>query len=314
MTDEGVTRRGLLGAVLPLLAMTAPAGRAAAALSAIAARETLRVDVLLPPSGDDDDDANAVAQGLTLGADESMRTASLFGLRVEVVERRVHAPEDAARVAHEILSRGAPVLVVGLGADRCRSIDAIAAERRGLVIAVDCASDVPASDGCAASLASVSPAAATIRRARSAYARRSPRADESHARIALWHHSLRRFGAAQLNERFRRRFERGMSSPAWAGWAAMKIVTEAALRSGSTDARGIATYLMSRAARFDGHKGEPIVVDPRTGELRQPLYVLAEAADRREGVAAELSIAECYEPIGPDTRARRSCAAPSVNR
>ena len=39
----------------------------------------------------------------------------------------------------------------------------------------------------------------------------------------LWDASLERFGATQLNDRYRRRFGVGMDGPAWAGWFAAKL-------------------------------------------------------------------------------------------
>lgn len=81
-----------------------------------------------------------------------------------------------------------------------------------------------------------------------------------------WHPSLRRYGAAQLNERFRERTGRGMDENAWYGWMAVKLVAEAGLRG-----RPLAE------ARTDGHKGGALSF--REGRLHQPLYVLLEDGD-----------------------------------
>ena len=73
---------------------------------------------------------------------------------------------------------------------------------------------------------------------------------------------------AQLNERFRRRFDHPMTGTAWAGWVAVKIASEAALRHGGRlDAAALA------ATAFDGHKGRPLPFGA-DGRLRQPLYVV----------------------------------------
>ena len=86
----------------------------------------------------------------------------------------------------------------------------------------------------------------------------------------LWHPTLNRFGASELNERFVKQHEVGMSSRAYAGWLAVKALVESALR-----ARGPHDRCASVARlRFDGHKGRPLWFDPQTRILRQPTYVV----------------------------------------
>ncbi len=55
-----------------------------------------------------------------------------------------------------------------------------------------------------------------------------------------WHWTFERYGAPQLNQRFRRLSGRDMSSEDWAGWAAVKAVADAALQAGSADPAQIA--------------------------------------------------------------------------
>ena len=45
------------------------------------------------------------------------------------------------------------------------------------------------------------------------------------ARVVDWHPDLVRYGAEQLNQRFRQRFGRPMDEDAWRGWMAVKIGT-----------------------------------------------------------------------------------------
>jgi ABC-type branched-subunit amino acid transport system substrate-binding protein len=103
----------------------------------------------------------------------------------------------------------------------------------------------------------------------------------------LWHPSLSRYGAAQLNERYRRRFARPMTGPAWAGWMALKLLWEAALRADGGDGAALARRLASPDARFDGHKGRPLAFDARTHQLVQSVYV----ADRSAGDAQVREVA-----------------------
>lgn len=74
----------------------------------------------------------------------------------------------------------------------------------------------------------------------------------------LWPPPHERFGAAQLNERFHRRFGYEMTDDAWAGWLAVKVVTESVLRARTTDPAVLSEWLGGAAAIFDGHKGAPL--------------------------------------------------------
>jgi len=104
----------------------------------------------------------------------------------------------------------------------------------------------------------------------------------------VWHPSLERYGAAQLNERFRRRTGRDMDAADWAGWFAIKVVAEAALRANSTDAGALVVWLLGPRARFDGHKGAPLYFDADR-RLIQPRYRLTDSS--LTDVAAEVSCA-----------------------
>lgn len=92
-------------------------------------------------------------------------------------------------------------------------------------------------------------------------------------RADAWSPDLERFGAAQLNDRFRARFgaDAAMRGPAWAGWFAAKIVAEAMLRARPQNPGAVADVL--RVARFDGHQGRPLAFAPG-GELLPPLHII----------------------------------------
>jgi hypothetical protein len=94
-------------------------------------------------------------------------------------------------------------------------------------------------------------------------------------RAAHWHHSLFKYGASELNERFGRAHARSMSQDHWLGWLAVKIIAEGALRA--HDGESIAASIAR--GRFDGHKGVALRFDPRTRRLRQPLYVVDSGRD-----------------------------------
>ena len=92
--------------------------------------------------------------------------------------------------------------------------------------------------------------------------------DPRNPKMVAWLPTLNRYGASELNERYQRRFNTPMSAGAWTGWFAVKALVESALRT--DPAADLCTSLSG--ARFDGHKGEPLVFDTQTRELRQPMY------------------------------------------
>jgi hypothetical protein len=81
-------------------------------------------------------------------------------------------------------------------------------------------------------------------------------------RYALWHASLERFGASQLNDRFKAAHIT-IDDQAWLGWFAVKLLWEAGVRGKDP-----------RALSYDGHKGMALRFNP-SGILMQPLYVLS---------------------------------------
>jgi ABC-type branched-subunit amino acid transport system substrate-binding protein len=90
--------------------------------------------------------------------------------------------------------------------------------------------------------------------------------------VVDWHPDLERFGAEQLNDRFRRRFGQAMDEPAWRGWIAVRIATELALRIPPGASTGLLDLLPHAA--FDGHKGAQLRFDPQDHYLVQPVYLV----------------------------------------
>jgi hypothetical protein len=277
-------------------------------LDALAQRDTLRVGVLMSATDVETGATESLARGVDLGAQEATRTAALFGVFVEVTPERMEAGQLVS-FAERLLGRGVQAIVVGAGMD-CNTLSRLATNRVVLLFTAACEVDVPLHDRCARIAFHLVPSAATRQRAQSSHAHQRESSVGDSVRLAVWHHSLHRFGAEQLNERFERRFGAEMDSSAWAGWIAMKILVESALRSRSTRSADLARYLLRSETRFDGHKGEPLAFDVRTGELHQPLYVLAMRApgEHLARVAAELRIASAFAPADGDTATAPPCA------
>jgi hypothetical protein len=90
------------------------------------------------------------------------------------------------------------------------------------------------------------------------------------ATVVEWHPGLTRYGAKDVNDRYRKQTGGSMTAEAWTAWFAVKALVDSALRAQDGDL----CRALSRA-RFDGHKGRSLSFDPQTRVLRQPLYVVS---------------------------------------
>ncbi len=104
-------------------------------------------------------------------------------------------------------------------------------------------------------------------------------------RVSDWHSDLNKFGAEELNVRFRRRFGESMDERAWHGWVAVKCAVELALRYPATGSPKDRIEELS----LDGHKGMLLRFDPHDRHLIQPVYL----------VDAQGKLVETVEP-GPE--------------
>jgi hypothetical protein len=106
-------------------------------------------------------------------------------------------------------------------------------------------------------------------------------ADRKDLRAVDWHSGLMKFGAEELNVRFRRRFDQPMDERSWHGWVAVKCAVELALRYPGGNPKERIGEL-----RLDGHKGMMLRFDPQDRHLVQPVYL----------VDAEGKMVEAVEP------------------
>ncbi|MFL5483027.1 MAG: ABC transporter substrate-binding protein [Gemmatimonadaceae bacterium] len=211
--------------------------------------------------------AASIARGVQLGAAEAEKTATLFGGSVLLFEESVTSRAEAA--AARLLSQRKVQLLVGSSAQDAEALSRFA-ETHGLIffnaasrssaLRVSCRRhtfNVEASDSMYSS---------ALRR------RTTPGVADS---AVLWAASLEKYGASQVNERFRNRYKLPMDGSAWAGWIAVKIAAEAALRARSARPADLLAYLEASSTSFDGHKGWPLSFRSVDHQLRQPLYVVA---------------------------------------
>jgi len=95
---------------------------------------------------------------------------------------------------------------------------------------------------------------------------------ESTAHVQGWHQDFKKFAASQLNNRFTKAHGVKMTDDAWAGWAAVKLLSDTVARTQSVDGAVMLNYLRNDIA-FDGQKGAGATFRD-TGQLRQLVLLI----------------------------------------
>ncbi|HEX6693696.1 MAG TPA: hypothetical protein VF035_03225 [Longimicrobiales bacterium] len=236
--------RRTLRLAVAMLAFAAGAGRAAAQQTTGAGQPEIHVLFVTSAASDSSDFSAGVTRGIRFGADEAAHTAALTGARFTLATLLLPLPADSSR---RMVARAGIVIT----AVAPSTLDSVIGPVAALVLDVTPWSSPVV---CGPRVLRVSPGAAALRQAR------------------VWHPALERFGAQQLNERYRRFSNRDLDGDAWLGWLAAKLAFELPVRARTTDADSLAAFARSSRARFDGHKGRALLFDGGTGVLDQPLY------------------------------------------
>jgi hypothetical protein len=250
----------------------------------------LRIGLVTPADPSPSLPTQAVARGVRLGAAEAKQTATLFGDDVELYEATGSGESGATSAAERLSSERQIQVLIGTSAPDADALSTFAESHHILFLNVASRSpalrfacrrytfDVEATDAMYANAARMSGAAAS-----SSIPNATRVAGSFADSVVLWGSSLERFGASQLNDRYRDKYHIGMDGGAWAGWAAVKIASEAALRARSPAAAKLVEYLESPVSQFDGHKGWPLSFRRADHQLRQPLYVASRIASSAAG-------------------------------
>lgn len=121
-------------------------------------------------------------------------------------------------------------------------------------------------------------------------------------RIALWEATLPGAEAEAFNEAFHARAGVPADPTAWASYASIRILAEAALAAGDTAPEALAAYLEDSDTRLDALKGPGLSFRPWDHQLRQPLYAIRvdpEATWSHTSLADQIATAAFEAPI-PD--------------
>jgi ABC-type branched-subunit amino acid transport system substrate-binding protein len=257
--------------------------------------DTLRIGLVVADSAGRTAEGQGTVRGVRMGVEEAGRSAALFGRTVALVEGT-----DAARLVD---AGRVHALLGGFTTDECAALAAVA-ETKGLpFLSLGCDADVLRGAGCRQAAFHVAPSAAMLADALA-------QAGVAEGRAVAWDAQLERFGADQLNQRYRARFGGEMDSAAWTGWFAVKVLWESTLRARSTQPVVLLRYLQGETAQFDGHKGRALSFRAWDHQLRQPLYVSAGQGPPvevpRSAPASEQSSRDLLDRLGTP-RSRSTC-------
>lgn len=254
-----------VAATLATAPAVAPGASRAPGRAPAARPDTLRIAVVV----DDTAAHRSLVHGAMLGAEEATHTGVLFGrpVRMTLIDR---ANFDAVlRDSSRTTGASLPSIYVVAG-------DSIFCSRFMQQSALARVATLDA--GCPRAVA----------RMRTIYAidsRTATAEPDAGAHLELWHASLERFGAEQLNQRYRRHFNEAMDSDAWMGWFAMKVALDLALHADAASPSALLAQLADAHASFDGQKGRPLRFAADTHRLVQPLYRVVGVGDSSRVVA-----------------------------
>jgi ABC transporter substrate binding protein (PQQ-dependent alcohol dehydrogenase system) len=93
-----------------------------------------------------------------------------------------------------------------------------------------------------------------------------------------WDRTAEQWGAAQLQSRFNKAFERPMRPLDYAAWVAVRTLGEAMTRTKQSDAALVRQYILSDDFELAAFKGRPLSYRAWNGQLRQPMPVVGPTA------------------------------------
>ena len=217
----------------------------------------------------------ANAQGEFLGQHYRLVVAAPAAQRHAEASALVVASRDSALLKIAASNPTLPVLNVGSASDQLRT-------------------------DCRANLLHVLPSRKMLTDALAQWHTAHPQATgiEAHA----WHARFDKYSASQLNKRYQEKFRTAMDDQAWAGWAAVKLISDLIAREQTADGGKLLKALRTDL-KFDGQKG--IEMSFRTtGQLRQPLLLVA-----NDHVVGEAPVRGVVEIENLDSLGATTCAS-----
>ena len=209
------------------------------------------------------DPASATYTGLELGVKEANLQGGFLGFRflLRVLEDPLAAPppSDAGAL---LVERDAEVLSwLAREAPRHAVFNLLQEEESLRAL-------------CLPNLLHVSPSRGMREDALAQWRARHP--EEAAPEVRAWHPAFLKYAARDLNKRYLKTYGQPMGDAAWAGWAASRMLADAAVREQSVAPESLLAHLRQRLA-FDGQKGASMHFRS-DGQLLQPLLFARGAA------------------------------------
>ena len=133
-----------------------------------------------------------------------------------------------------------------------------------------------------------------------------PVAGTAGLRPSTWHPASEQWGGTQIQNRFAKATGRRMLSKDMSAWTAVRIVGEAATRTGSADPAKIAAFIRSDDFSIAAFKGQKLTFRKWNWQLRQPVFLAdgpsVVSASPQEGFLHQFSELDTLGVDQPETK------------
>jgi ABC-type branched-subunit amino acid transport system substrate-binding protein len=198
-------------------------------------------------------------RGALQGLEEAKLQGSFLGLEYSIVEATA---EDAEQL------RTVDAIVVAGSPDQVQAV-ARAVNATGVAVFNVAAAQDALRTSCMSSLLHTLPSDAMLAAGVDQWKQKS---DATAVVAQAWHPAFVKFAARDLNKRYVAVWNTDMDDQAWAAWAAVRIIADAAANMQDATAAERLDYIRNDM-EFDGQKGAYMTFRA-TGQLRQPLLIV----------------------------------------
>ncbi len=121
-----------------------------------------------------------------------------------------------------------------------------------------------------------------------------------------WNAAFDQWGAVQLQNRFTRQFQRAMTAQDMQAWTSVRMIGEAAIRTGSADPVKMLAYIKSPAFSVAAFKGQKLTLRDWNWQLRQPILLFdgrnTVSVSPQEGFLHQVSTLDTLGLDRPETK------------
>ena len=173
------------------------------------------------------------------------------------------------------------------------ALQALARAHPGVAVLNITVTDDAIRTACQPNLLHVIPSQKMLADARAQWQKAHP---DSPAEATAWHPAFEKYAASQLNKRYTEATGKPMDDAAWAGWAAVKMVSDLVAREQTADPAALLQALRHKLA-FDGQKGSDLSFRDN-GQLRQPLLLVDKGKLLGEAPVRGVAAVEDLDSLG----------------